>query len=494
MKQNRASTAKVHADTARIDQLKATPFLPVSEQFFRPSCAPTRESNFLAIEVWLAALLSVFIFSPLSAEETNKVGEATVNADAPRTLSAEEAKKGGEATVNADATRPASWLERDTLTGDWAGRRTWLKEYGITLAPRLTQFYQGLSAGDGDRDYKYGGKADLLLNADLSKLGFWEGFSVTVHGEHNYGNSINGAGGTLVPPNTALLFPGMEDNDAFDLSSVYFRQQFNDSVSLLFGKMNMMDLASTKPFMGGAGIDAFQNLTFVAPPTGVVPPYLFGALMSVRTEPATFGLWVYDPASVVNKTGFEEPFENGGTIRGSVDFPVTIGGLSGHQGLVALYSNERNTDLNDIGDTFLPPFPAADIKDNNYYFAYNFDQYLYRVSDKSKEGFGLFGQFGISDGNPSKLYWSALAGIGGNGMIPGRSRDNWGIGYYYDTPSPDLKDSLPLLTIRNEQGLEIFYNFAVTPWFTVGADLQVIKPCLGEDTAIYSGLRSVIRF
>ena len=267
------------------------------------------------IAVQLVALSSVFIFSSLSAEEV---------------------RAGGEPAVAADATAPpASWVERDTLTGDWAGRRIWLKEHGITLAPRLTQFYQGLAAGDGDRDFEYGGKADLMLNANLSKLGFWNGFSVTVHAEYNYGESVNGAGGVVYPPNTALLFPGLEGADAFDLSSVYFQQRFGDSVSLTFGKINMIDLAAMKPFMGGAGIDSFWNLGFVAPPTGVVPPYLFGALMSVRTEPATFGLWVYDPTSVVNKTGFEDPFAAGVTVRGSVDFPVTIGGLSGRQGFVA---------------------------------------------------------------------------------------------------------------------------------------------------------------
>ncbi len=94
------------------------------------------------------------------------------------------------------------------LTGDWAGSRISLKEHGITLAPRLTQFYQGLRAGDGDSDFQYGGKVDLMLNADLSKLGFWNGFSVTVHAEHDYGESINGTGGILSPVNTALLFPG----------------------------------------------------------------------------------------------------------------------------------------------------------------------------------------------------------------------------------------------------------------------------------------------
>ena len=102
---------------------------------------------------------------------------------------------------------------------------------------------------------------------------------------------------------------------------------------------------------------------------------------------------------------------------------------------------------------------------------------------------------GIPDVNPSLLYGSARVGIGGTGLIPGRSRDNWGIGYYYDNPSPDLKESLsPLLTIRDEPGVEIFYNFAVTPWLTLGVDLQVINPSLGNDTVILPGLRSVARF
>ena len=105
-----------------------------------------------------------------------------------------------------------------------------------------------------------------MLNADLSKLGFWKGFAATVHAEYNYGESINGAGGAVYPPNTALLFPGLEGAGAFDLSSVYFQQQFSDSVSLTFGKINMIDLAAMKPFNGGAGID---TATYAASSAGV---------------------------------------------------------------------------------------------------------------------------------------------------------------------------------------------------------------------------------
>jgi porin len=413
--------------------------------------------------------------------------------DAPPVIDA------GAAVTPANATPapPPSWLDRDTLTDDWGGVRTWLKERGITIKPRLTQFYQGLTAGDGPHSFDYAGKADVWANADLGKLGLWNGFSMTVHAEYNFGRSVNAAGGTMVPVNTALAFPGMDGADAFDFSSVYFGQTFGDNVSLLFGKLNIIDLAATRPFMGGAGIDAFWNTTFAAPPSGTVPPYLFGALLSVRTEQATFGLWVYDPDSFVNRSVFDSAFANGVTFRGTVDFPVTIGGRSGHQGLVALYSTQSGTDLESLGDIFLPPPQpgTVGIKNSRYYFAYTFDQSLYQAEGNPEEGFGLFGQFGFSDGNPNRLYSSFLVGVGGVGLIPGRNRDNWGVGYYYDTPSKYLKESLaPIQTIRNEQGLEIFYNFAVTRWFTLGVDLQVIRPALAEANAVFPGLRAVIRF
>jgi porin len=62
-------------------------------------------------------------------------------------------------------------------------------------------------------------------------------------------------------------------------------------------------------------------------------------------------------------------------------------------------------------------------------------------------------------------------------------------------PSRDLQESLsPLLALRDEHGVELFYNFEVTPWLTVGADLQVINPSLGEDMVVIPGLRSVTRF
>ena len=184
-------------------------------------------------------------------------------------------------------------------------------------------------------------------------------------------------------------------------------------------------------------------------------------------------------------------------MRGSVDVPVTIGGKTGHQGAVALYSSYDGTDLDSLDGIHLPnPDPAAlRIKGDRYYFAYTFDQYLYRSPLDPAEGVGLFGQFGISDGNPTQLYWSGQIGIGGVGLVPGRGNDNWGVAYYYDALSGALKNAVGAVTkLQDEQGLEAFYNLAVTPRFTLGADLQIINPALADGTAVFSGIRGVVEF
>jgi porin len=59
-----------------------------------------------------------------------------------------------------------------------------------------------------------------------------------------------------------------------------------------------------------------------------------------------------------------------------------------------------------------------------------------------------------------------------------------------------FKDALaPRETIRDEEGWEIFYNLALTPWLQLGADLQIIRPAIGANkTAVFPGLRTVVEF
>ena len=72
--------------------------------------------------------------------------------------------------------------------------------------------------------------------------------------------------------------------------------------------------------------------------------------------------------------------------------------------------------------------------------------------------------------------------MGGTSFIPGRILDRWGIAYFRHSLSSDLTDGLASIGIEmsDEQGAEVFYNLAVTPWFLVTADLQVVSPVIAN--------------
>jgi porin len=409
----------------------------------------------------------------------------------------------GAPPTQAGAARPAKsdsysgdLLTRSMLTGDWGGGRTWIEEHGITLKPRFTQYYQGLASGKGEADdtAEYGNKLDVTLSADLGTLGLWNGLSMTVHAEYNAGAYVNLQGGTLMPINTAMMFPGIKGSNAFDVTNAAFKQTFSNRSSLMIGKISIVDYCDKKPFHGGVGIDAFWNIVFAAPPSGTVPVAFFGGILTVPTKAATYGLWIYDPNSSLNKSGLDHPFADGFTIRGSVSFPVTVRGLTGHHGLAVSYSNKPGTDLESLDDIPIPPDSSRPKKDQRYYFAYTIDQFLYQSKANPKEGVGLFGQFEVSEGNPNPLKWMAFGGIGGTGLIPHRSRDNWGVGYYYAAPTSDLQHMpAPYPGIFHEQALEVFYILALTPWLVLGADVQVVSPSMASETAVFPGLRLVIK-
>jgi porin len=116
-------------------------------------------------------------------------------------------------------------------------------------------------------------------------------------------------------------------------------------------------------------------------------------------------------------------------------------------------------------------------------------------TDKTRS-WGVFGNFGVSDGKPNPIKWSAIFGIAGSSPIPGRKQDTFGIGYYYLGYSDDFKEVARLvIPVRDERGLELFYNVGLTPWCHITPDVQVITPTLGlAQTSVVLGLRTKIAF
>lgn len=382
-----------------------------------------------------------------------------------------------------------------TLTQDWFGAGPTMRAAGFDFRLEWSQFYQGLVRGAGDKTWRYGGKWDAQARIDLSKFGFWDGLSLTAQGVANYGESVNriAIGGSHLAVNSALYFPGINGPDAHDLMALYFTQNFGDLASLRIGKINMIELARYTPLKGGGGVDTFWNVEFAAPISGIVPPTLYGAMLSINTQPVSFGLTVFDPVDATNRPLFSNLFENGVGAMGTATLKTTIAGLTGYYGLKGIYSTREGRDLSAI---IPPPGLPPSTRQGSWYVGAVWQQYLIQDPRNPARGWGVFGEVGKADANPNYHDWSVYLGVGGSSLLPSRPDDRFGIAYFNFAFSNVLKEEIaPAIILRNQSGVEVFYNVAVTPWFRVAANVQFIRPGAGRfPDATYVGLGSYVRF
>lgn len=387
----------------------------------------------------------------------------------------------------------SSLATQSSLTDTPDGPKAQLRRFGVAPDVWVTQFYQGQIAGDASETWFYGGKVDAFLKVDAAKLGLWPGFHVSAQYEHYFGDNINRRDNALLPVNTAQAYVNKQGYHS--ALSVSVTQDFGEHVSVSAGKFNMMTIASQTPLLGGGGIDTFMNRAFALPSTGVAytavrggaadrvvvsAPYLIGGAVTFKTAPATLTLLVVDPRSAQNPQVIEHPFEKGVAVGGSVTIPTEIFGLRGFHTLRAAYSNARGIDLNDVPqERLLAATGGPVITKKGYWFSsYAFQQNLFQSKDKPSVGWGLFTLGTLSDGNPNPVKWSVLVGLAGNNLLDGRENDRWGVGFFHYGLTKPLLSALEALDLRrrSEGGVEAFYNFAITPWLRLSADLQLIDP------------------
>jgi porin len=408
----------------------------------------------------------------------------------------------------ADQTYSGDFLSRSTLTGDWGGIRNDLAKKGVTLDMNLTQINQGVTGGGKNSEWESGGRGDINFNVDTGKLGLWPGGFLNVEFEGNYGNSVNGYTGSLMTVNTNQIFP-VPAKDDFCIPAVNFAQFLSEHFGVMVGKFDTM-ATPTNEFAYGKGDTQFMNLAFNVDPTllTTVPysPLGVGAIILPTKDPkqAEVQVLVVDSVGDANRTGFDTLDANRLTFLGQGRVRTGFFGLTGHQLVGVTYSNR------DFGSLDQRLFNVLDreIEKNKGSLAlfYNFDQFLYATEKGSGKGIGVFGRFGISDGNPNPVNYFVSLGVGGKGMLPRRPHDQFGIGWYYiavDNPKfANFRTTRHFL--RDEYGFEAYYSFAVTPWALLTPDIQVVRPAqkntvdlsgpiptVGEsvDTATVLGLR-----
>ena len=373
-----------------------------------------------------------------------------------------------------------------------------LRQRGIDLSVSYTEFGEGLVAGDGNHSWRLGGKMLGKMTLDGAKLHLWKGFSINLTGELNDGANVNGMGGSVLIPNTALAFP-QDVGTGGDLS-LNVTQRFGERVSLSIGKFDMINAPSRTPILGGGGLDTFWNIAFAAPPSGVLPPYMTGGNLSISTKPGTFTFMLYDPTNAQQKVGIKGWGTQGITGRISARFPAKIHNLQGFHTITFAASSQTGLNLEEIPQLILPPESASILRaKSGYYFgSYAVQQYFRQDKSRPGSGWGLFAQLSISDSNPNPLAGNVLVGLGSTGLFGKRPLDRAGIGYFHYFFSDALKRGLQETInypLGDEQGMEAFYNFAVTRWFRIAADVQVIQP--GDrnfKTETYAGVSGQVKF
>ncbi len=375
---------------------------------------------------------------------------------------------------------------RSTLTGDWWGFRNELAAKGITFDMSVTQVYQGILGGGKDETWRYGGRGNTLINVDTQKLGLWPGGFFTLEMEGNWANSVNEATGALMPVNTNQIFP-LPTGDHFNLPNVSFLQFFSPYVGVVFGKLDTTS-GNRNEFAYGKGDTQFMNTAFSLDPVALlaVPYSTLGAglivLPTKDPKAAYINFSVLQTNGKPNTVGFDDLHSDQLTFLGEARVRTNFFGLTGHQLIGGGYSNSEFTSLSQ-NLRFIIENRTLEKQKGSWLFYYNFDQYLYEPNKGSGQGLGIFGRFGVSDGNPNPMHFFFSVGVGGKGIIPSRPIDRFGIGFYYiDVGNPKFTGLLGRTTefLRDEYGFEAFYNVAITPWLLVTPDIQVIKPAQKE--------------
>ena len=382
---------------------------------------------------------------------------------------------------------------RSTLTGDWNGQRgEWAKNgYHVELSTVAT--YQDLFDGGIDEGGNAIGSTDLVFQLDTGKAGYWPGGLLKMRVESRYGESLTGQVGAISPVNLEALFPGNGndiDNEVLGITEFVVTQFLSETFGVFAGLINTLD-GDANALAGNSRSDShFLNGSFRVSlvESMTAPSVTLGAGMIYLPNERTIA-----SLAIINseETSLDNPFDNtdGTTLSAELIMAHSVNDLPGSQTFGFLYGFGREytvigVDVSAAVRDILTGTPLA-TEDDSWAFYYNAHQYLKWENDR---GWGLFARFGVSDGDVNTVSWNMALGVGGTGFFTSRPYDTYGIGYYH----VDTSDSpvLEALNISDEDGFEAWYNFAITPWLGITADIQVIDTAVGLPI---SGIISVIR-
>lgn len=435
------------------------------------------------------------------------------------------------------AKAPPSIWEQDTLTGDWGGARSALKDRGVTVGLNYIGETFGVLSGGIDRRTTYEGRVEFSIDADLQKLIGWTGSKthVTVYQIHNSGHNVVENTESIADPSN------IDALSTTRLFTAWFEQSFGDRVSLRVGQLAADDEFFTSDTAGGLINGTFGWPGILASDTlhsgPAYPLAVPGARLKLTpTDDVTVLAAVFtgDPAGPnctasddnnpqkCNRYGTAAFGLDGGSLWvGEVQYAVNQGkqavGLPGVYKFGAWYATanflEQHYGFNASGVqvSLADPTLAFNMADRGNGGVYAIaDQMVWRGAASSVN---LFVRGGAVPSDRNLVSYYVDGGVGIKGLLPGRADDTLTVGAAYAKISPAAvaldRDFLafngPPYAVRSaETLLEVSYAAQLAPWWIVQPDLQYIwhpsggqnpdDPTLTLDHAFVAGIRSTIKF
>jgi porin len=399
---------------------------------------------------------------------------------------------------------------RSKLTGDWCGLRPSLQEKGVTFGGNLTQYAFGVGGGvnttrgplsPGDT-FKYTSFGSYNATFDLEKFGGLPKGKLFVQAQHwfgQYGN-VTPNTGSFAPAIFGAALPPAPDYEGVPyITDFVITQPLSQHLVVYGGKKNVLGVVDQDKFAGGNGTSQFLNQAFCANPAFLLGlPYTsFTAGIASPQDWGIVSAFVLDPQDRTRDFfRLDDLFSKGVIVGAEIRKKSNYFGMPGDQHIGAIWKHRELTDLSFAEpppgvypEPVVPGFPTL----NDSYTIYGgFDQYLQVLSQETKRGWGLFGRASISDGNPTPVQYFLSAGIGGYSPIAHQRGDTFGAAVYFVGASKEF-GPLPqaIFGPRDGYGVELFYNFQITPWMNLTPDFQIVKPEAGAiaNMAYIGGIR-----
>jgi porin len=415
-------------------------------------------------------------------------------------------------------TDAGDFRDRTQLSGDWGGLRTDLARHGFFFDLYSTSAYQDVASGGLKTGNTSIQNTQLSINVDTGRAGLWPGgiFHVTLDSRYGSSSPQNTfTAGSSVPQYTGLAFPGPFFVHDVLPTEFFILQSLTPKFAVILGKANVLTHADQTLFGNNYKYD-FANLNFNKNPMAL-NFYNTTSLAAIGvwtpSQRVTVSAGVYDPNSEANN--FATKAFDRVNVYGITIFSYKIRGLPGQSWAQYNWTNKPKIDLTSpfgqlspsevpqgVGVLLGTPSSQAlpiNYKGTSWVTIGNFAQYLF-VKDHPKaiaeklgsgqplRGIGLLGRIGYAPEETNPITRDASIALFANGLSDYRPNDSLGLGIYHNGISQPLKNDITRLTgstatVKNENGLEVFYDFAITPAIRLIPSYQHIWNPLAAEVA-----------